>query len=701
MKQAKGDDRYVRNFTRLLIVLGVSILIFFTATLYVVSLYFSDLNDNAYIINISGRQRMLSQSTVKQVYRKQLDSTFNIDLVGLDIWQENHSLLSGDTYKKVLGGIQNTAEINLSYQQLGNYQKQIISLAKQKSKLQPSQLTTLNDLESKYLNGMDAIVSNYQKLHEESLNKFKTIAIATLLFFIAAIYLLLFIFILPLLRKINKNYKESRTKEFRNQAVIDNTEDTIWSLDKNFNLLTANKTYLSKTSKIDSSIVIGSNLRNKFYFGENIHDYNNVFEGKSFSKTYKTIKNGITNHYELYFYPITENEKVIGCCIRQCDVTQLHKTIQDLQHGEEKLKEAQQIADFGNWFWNIEEDEIYISEHLNNIFAIPKEYQKEYLTFPFLVNLIHPDDREAFENSVTSSIKNKEPHDIIYRVTVGGQLKFIHQKGKAFYKDDDAIKAYRMAGTAQDVTKTIITNQKIENQNKELQNFIYILSHNLKRPIANILALQSLYEEGDNETNDGIMTNIQACCVALNTTIKDLNLSLSLKEISKEDFTEVDVCEILDDIQVLLNKDIIDTKAKIYTKITQDKIMGVKSYFVNIFYNLVLNSLKYHNPDTPLTIKISVFKNRNAIVVKIEDNGQGMLLTPERRKKIFDMYGRLSGKTKGKGLGLYLVKTQVEAMNGTIDVESEVGVGTTMILHFNEEAPPSEDNETEYAFLGN
>ncbi|OQD41696.1 hypothetical protein BUL40_13925 [Croceivirga radicis] len=701
MKQAKGDDRYVSNFTRLLIVLGVSILIFFTATLYVVSLYFSDLNDNAYVINISGRQRMLSQSAVKQIYNKQLDSTFKIDLVGLDIWQENHSLLSGNANNRVLGSILNTPEIEETYRKLGIYQEQIIALAKQKTKLQTQQLKTLSEIEQKYLNGMDAIVSNYQKIHEESLEKFKAIAIGSLLFFIAAVYLLLFVFILPLLNKIKKNFKESRTKEFRNQAVIDNTEDAIWSLDKNFNLLTANKTYLSKISKIDSSIIIGSNVRNRFYFGENIHDYNNVFEGKSFSKTYKTIKSGVTNHYELHFYPITENEKIIGCCIRQCDVTQLHKTIQDLQHGEEKLREAQQIADFGNWFWNIEEDEIYISEHLNNIFAIPKEFQKEYLTFPFLVNLIHPDDREAFDITIKNSIVSREPHDIIYRVIVGGKLKFIHQKGKAFYKDDDALKAYRMAGTAQDVTKTIIANQKIENQNKELQNFIYILSHNLKRPIANILALQSLYEEGDNETNDGIMTNIQACCVALNTTIKDLNLSLSLKEISKEDFTEVDVCEILDDIQVLLNKDIIDTKAKIYTKITQDKIMGVKSYFVNIFYNLVLNSLKYHNPDTPLTIKISVFKNRNAIVVKIEDNGLGMLLTPERKKKIFDMYGRLSGKTKGKGLGLYLVKTQVEAMNGSIDVESEVGIGTTMILHFREEAQPNEDNETEYAFLGN
>ena len=59
-----------------------------------------------------------------------------------------------------------------------------------------------------------------------------------------------------------------------------------------------------------------------------------------------------------------------------------------------------------------------------------------------------------------------------------------------------------------------------------------------------------------------------------------------------------------------------------------------------------------------------------------------MELTPEKERKIFDMYGRLSGTTEGKGFGLYLVKTQVEAMDGKIEVQSEKDVGTTFTLIF-------------------
>jgi signal transduction histidine kinase len=70
------------------------------------------------------------------------------------------------------------------------------------------------------------------------------------------------------------------------------------------------------------------------------------------------------------------------------------------------------------------------------------------------------------------------------------------------------------------------------------------------------------------------------------------------------------------------------------------------------------------------------------MVIQFSDNGIGMELTPERERKIFDMYGRLSGVTEGKGFGLYLVKTQVEAMEGKISVESEKDLGTTFTISF-------------------
>ncbi|NJB37994.1 ATP-binding protein [Croceivirga sp. JEA036] len=696
----KAEENYIKNFSKLLLLIGACVLLFCTGSIYLISLYFSKVHDNARIVNVSGQQRTLSQQVLKEAYKHQLNNNNYWALEEkLLVWRQNHQQLSSDNSNSRLAKY-NTRITDSIYGRISKTQDQIGQLLVDHPKLTKANLEEISRLEAQYLLGMDAIVQEYQKAHEKSLGQFKKIAIGIILYFIAVLYFILLIFVRPLIQKLRKNLEERNIRESRNQAVINNTKDAIWSVDTELNLLTANTSYLKNQAEKGYHLKEGDNIKGLLLFGDSLKDYDAVFKGESLTKKVNLPTEMGYRTFELYFYPIYKEKEIVGCCVRQADITQIQETFKRLERGKEELKEAQQIADFGNWYWNIKEDEIYISEHLNNIFGIPLERRKNYLTYPTLMNLIHPDDREAYDISLKNSLKESVPHDIVYRIEIGGQLKFIHQKGRTFEGNDDG--HLRMAGTAQDVTKTIIANQKIENQNKELENFIYILSHNLKRPIANILALQGLYEEGDNPINDGIIANIKSCCEALNTTIKDLNLSLSLKEISKEDFTPVDICEILDDIQVLLNKDIIESKAKIYTKITQDKIMGIKSYFVNIFYNLVLNSLKYRNPEVPLIIKINVFQNREQIVIRIEDNGIGMRLTPERKKKIFDMYGRLSGKSEGKGLGLYLVKTQVEAMFGKIDVESELNIGTTMILHFKTGINENiEEEDLNHVYLGN
>ena len=96
-----------------------------------------------------------------------------------------------------------------------------------------------------------------------------------------------------------------------------------------------------------------------------------------------------------------------------------------------------------------------------------------------------------------------------------------------------------------------------------------------------------------------------------------------------------------------------------------------------------MNSIRYKAENRPLHIKVSSQPTAvGGFEISISDNGMGMNLSPERRKRIFDMYGKLSGDTIGKGMGLYLAKTQVEVMNGTIDVESEPNQGTTFKLVF-------------------
>ncbi len=349
------------------------------------------------------------------------------------------------------------------------------------------------------------------------------------------------------------------------------------------------------------------------------------------------------------------------------------KIFSKLQRSESRLLEAQEISKMGNWQWDMVFDEITWSDQLYGVFGQKKgDYEANYGN---LMKLIHPDDREAFNFDVERAIEEKVDHDIIHRIIInGGEIRYVHQKGRAFY--DKNGKPVRMAGTTIDVTEQMVAQQKIVNQNKELQNFIHVISHNLRRPVANILGLHEIYEPGNHVQNDEVIEHIRVSCETLDTTIRDLNHSLSLRQLKSEEFEEVDLEEVIQDVFTLLVVDIAEVKAQLNVQLQVKRMPGVKSYYVNILYNLVLNAIKYAKPGISPEILICTKELFGGFVLEVHDNGKGMRMTPESRKKIFDMYGRLSGDSEGKGLGLYLVKTQIEAMQGQIQVSSALGEGT-------------------------
>ena len=96
-------------------------------------------------------------------------------------------------------------------------------------------------------------------------------------------------------------------------------------------------------------------------------------------------------------------------------------------------------------------------------------------------------------------------------------------------------------------------------------------------------------------------------------------------------------------------------------------------------FNLLSDAIKYRSPDRNLVISIKVYKAQNHTVITIEDNGLGIDLS-KHKERIFVLYGRLHNDQDGKGLGLYMTKTQIESLNGTIEVESEKGRGSIFTI---------------------
>jgi signal transduction histidine kinase len=173
----------------------------------------------------------------------------------------------------------------------------------------------------------------------------------------------------------------------------------------------------------------------------------------------------------------------------------------------------------------------------------------------------------------------------------------------------------------------------------------------------------------------------------LDQVIKDLTLILGIQKMNTQVFTDVNLEVVLEKVKQLLEEEIKQTGAWIGIQLADEKtIHSLQPYIESIFYNLLSNAIKYRNPQKQPIIRIQSTVDDNNIVVTIRDNGLGIDL--ERYKdKIFNLYKRFHYHVEGKGMGLYLVKTQVAALGGRIEVESVVGEGTIFRVSLQREHP--------------
>ena len=112
-----------------------------------------------------------------------------------------------------------------------------------------------------------------------------------------------------------------------------------------------------------------------------------------------------------------------------------------------------------------------------------------------------------------------------------------------------------------------------------------------------------------------------------------------------------------------------------------NEIIAIKSYVYSIFYNLISNSIKYRRKDVQPVIIITSKMHERELELVFKDNGLGIDLD-KRGDQVFGLYKRFHTFVEGKGMGLYLVKTQVETLGGVIGVKSEVNKGTEFIISF-------------------
>ncbi len=226
--------------------------------------------------------------------------------------------------------------------------------------------------------------------------------------------------------------------------------------------------------------------------------------------------------------------------------------------------------------------------------------------------------------------------------------------------------------------------RELTQNNKDLKQFSYITSHNLRAPLSNLTGLLNLVEDmpiEDPELKE-IIAGFTKSTHLLNETINDLVKVVIIKDNPSIQKEKVLIKEIFENVFNQLSFLIGLHKPILKINLEEVTILNInKSYLESIFLNLLTNAIKYRSENRQLRVTISSKVVNDNLILTFKDNGIGIDLV-RNKDKIFGLYQRFHNHPDSKGLGLYLVKSQVEAMGGTITVESTVGKGTTFTIIF-------------------
>lgn len=226
--------------------------------------------------------------------------------------------------------------------------------------------------------------------------------------------------------------------------------------------------------------------------------------------------------------------------------------------------------------------------------------------------------------------------------------------------------------------------ENLVKKNQHLEDFAYVISHNLRAPIARIMGLVSIFdrENVQDKNNLVILDYLNQATINLDMVVSDLNDILLMQDLSDIRKENVHLEEITNLTIESLHDLIEESHASIQTDYSQvSNLVTVKSYLTSILYNLLSNAIKYRSPKRLPEILISTSKVNGSVCLTVKDNGIGLDLTQKNTKKIFKLYQRMHTHTEGKGMGLFIVKEQVEALEGKIEVESAVDYGSAFHVY--------------------
>lgn len=363
-------------------------------------------------------------------------------------------------------------------------------------------------------------------------------------------------------------------------------------------------------------------------------------------------------------------------------------TIKALTQSEANLTSIFNNTEIGYVLIDLNLKILSFNKMINNIMFkfINKEFVVGDNVFGFVLN----ERQNLLKKALDRSLKNKTPFSYETSNTIE-QNKYYFIVSVIPVIDNDNI--ISICISVYDVTQRKnmeLAQQKITSdllqRNRDLEQFAFIVSHNLRAPVANILGLNSLLkEELPADEKLSILEKISLSTERLDSVVQDLNTILQVRREVSEIKTQVQLSTLIHNIKESIEHILQDSHAVIETDFSQvTSVNTIRTYLGSVFFNLITNSVKYAREGVAPHITISAKKEEDHIIIKYKDNGRGIDMK-KYGDQVFGLYKRFHTQAEGKGIGLFMTKTQVEVMGGKIAINSVLNEGTEFIITLPEE----------------
>jgi PAS domain S-box-containing protein len=300
----------------------------------------------------------------------------------------------------------------------------------------------------------------------------------------------------------------------------------------------------------------------------------------------------------------------------------------------------------------------------------------------FLRNGVHDEDREALERSF-AIVATGEPFQCRYR--------FYHRSGMTLWFEtrtvpifDTTINEYVALSITIDVTAHVANQIQIEGRNRDLHEFTYMISHDLKAPILTIKGMLGILGDLDEIKEDPQAAQpldyIEKAVSRLEQLVHGV-LELARVSAAEQPLVGVDLTPLIDEVRQNYQQQIEEAAAILVIEPNLAPVLGTNTYLYQIVSNLLGNSLKYRDPQRPLQFSVASAPgaSRRKIQIIVRDTGRG--IAADKLELIFKPFHRIGEEIiDGSGVGLASVKKLVEKIGGTVRVESAVGIGTTFFI---------------------